>query len=78
MFCYKHPHLYWSVSGRNSKGILTLGSCQQVPLDNSNTVRVWCLQTGCIPRRSSHWMALLSVCAPFLSLSFLWTGTFLG
>ena len=36
MFGSKHPHLYWSVAGQASQVTVTLGSCQQVPLDHSN------------------------------------------
>jgi hypothetical protein len=39
----KHPHLHWPVA----QGTTIPGSCQQAPLDNSNSVGVvWCLQTG--------------------------------
>ena len=43
----KHPHLLWSVAGRTSQGAATPGSCQQVPLDHSNSVRFGvCRQDG--------------------------------
>jgi hypothetical protein len=58
-------------AGRTSQRTATLGSCQQVPLGISNSVRVWCLQTGWISRWGRPWMALPSVCSIFCScLSF--------
>ena len=41
----KHPHLHWSGAGKTSQGTAIPGSCHQAPLGNSNSVRVWCLQT---------------------------------
>jgi hypothetical protein len=61
----RHPHLYWSGTGRTYQGTASPGSCPQVPLGNSNSVRVWYLQTGWIPWWGSPWMALSSVSAPF-------------
>jgi hypothetical protein len=46
----KHPHLYWSGSGRASQETAVSGSCQQGLLGISNRVWVWCLHVGCIPR----------------------------
>jgi hypothetical protein len=47
MVGFKHLHLHWSVAGQISQGAVTPGSCQQVPLGNSNGVRVGvCRQDG--------------------------------
>jgi hypothetical protein len=44
----KHSHLLSLVASRTSQGTATPGSCQQAPLGNNNSIRVWCLQTGWI------------------------------
>jgi hypothetical protein len=62
----EHPHLHWSGAGRTSQGTVILRSCQQAPLDNSNSVKVWCLQTGWIPMWGSPRMALPSFSALLL------------
>ena len=38
MVGYKHPCLHWSVAIQTSQGTATPVSCQQVPLDHSNSV----------------------------------------
>ena len=66
----EHLPLYWSGSGRTSQYTAMPGSCQQVLLGIHNSVWVWCLQMGWIPRWGSLWMALPSVSAPhFVSVS---------
>jgi hypothetical protein len=66
----EHPHLYWSGSGRASRGTTILGSCQQVFLSISNSFWVWCLQMKWIPRWGSLWMTFPSVSAPLLVHAF--------
>ena len=41
------------------------GSCQQVILGICNSVWVWCLQMGWIPRWGGLWMVFPSVSVPF-------------
>jgi hypothetical protein len=66
-----HPHLFWSSSSRASQGEAAyIGSCQQVLLGISNSVWVWGLQIGYIPRWGSLWMAVPSVSAPLFVLVF--------
>jgi hypothetical protein len=60
----EHPHLYWSGSGRASQETAVSGSCQQAFLGISNSVWVWCLNVGWIPRWGSLWMAFPSVSVP--------------
>ena len=60
----EHLHLYWSGCGRASQDTVVSGSCLQVLLDSSNSVWVWCLHLGWIPRSSNLWMAFPSVSAP--------------
>jgi hypothetical protein len=43
-------HLYWSGAGRTFQQTAIPGSCQQALLGISNTMGVWCLQMGWIPR----------------------------
>jgi hypothetical protein len=54
------------------------GTCQQTHLGISNSVEVWCLYRGWIPRWGGLWVAFSSDSDPFLSLHFLYTGTILG
>jgi hypothetical protein len=61
----KYLHLCWTGAGRTSQGTAMSGSCQQVLLGISNSVRVWCLQMGWIPRWNSLWMAFPSTSGPF-------------
>ncbi|EDL41692.1 mCG148474 [Mus musculus] len=66
----EHPHLYWSGAGRTSQGTAITGSCQQALLGISNSVWVWCLHVGWIPRWGSLWMAFPSVSALFFVPAF--------
>jgi hypothetical protein len=56
-------HLYWPVAGRTSQAT---GSCHQVLLGISNSVRGWCLLVGWIPMRTVLRMADLSVSVLFI------------
>jgi hypothetical protein len=67
----KHPHLYWSGSGRSSQETDISSSCQQALLGMSNSVLVWWLHVGWMPRWDSFWTALLSVSAPIFVPVFL-------
>jgi hypothetical protein len=60
----EHPHLYWSGSGRASQETAVSLSCQQALLGISNSVWVWCLHVGWIPRWGSLWKAFPSVSVP--------------
>lgn len=66
MVGWEHPHLYWSGSGRASQETAVSGSCQQALLGISNTVWIWYLHVGWIPRWGSLWMAFPSVSALLL------------
>ena len=46
----KHPHMYWSGSGRSSQETSISGSCQEALRGISNSVWVWCLQMGWMTR----------------------------
>ena len=75
----EYLHLYWLGAGRTSQGTAIPGSCQQVLLCISNSMGVWCLLMGWIPRWGGVWMVFPSGSVPFfLSLSSLWIGIFLG
>jgi hypothetical protein len=63
-------HLYGSGSGRTSQGTAIPGSCQQVLLGISNSVWVWCLQMGRIPRWQGLWVSFPSVSAPLIFSAF--------
>jgi hypothetical protein len=60
----EHPHLYWSGTSRASQETVVSSGCLQVLLDISNSVWVWCLQMGWIPRWGRLWMDFSSVSAP--------------
>jgi hypothetical protein len=60
----KHPHLYWSGSSRASQETAVSGSYQQVLLGISNSVWVWYLLMGWIPRWGSLWMTFPSISVP--------------
>ena len=60
----EHLPLYLSGSGRASKETAISGSCQQALLGIHNSVWVWWLFMGWIPRWGSFWMAFPSVSAP--------------
>ena len=64
MFGCKHPHLYWSGSGRASQKRAISGSCHQSILGICTSVWGWCLHVGWIPRWGSLWMAFPSVSVP--------------
>jgi hypothetical protein len=59
-----------SGSGRASQGTAIPGSCQQVLLSISNSVWVWCLQMGWIPRWGRIRMVFSSVSDPLFVPSF--------
>jgi hypothetical protein len=61
----EHLPLYLSGSGRASQKIATLGSCQQTLLGIHNSVCIWWLFMGWIPRWGSLWLAFPSVCSTF-------------
>ena len=63
MVSSEYLHIYLSGAGRNSQGTAMPGSCQQVLLDINNSVWVWCLQMGWIPRWGSLWVTFPSVSA---------------
>lgn len=71
MVSRNHLHLHWSGSSRASEETAILGSWQQVPLDISKSIWVWCLHNVCwlymgsIPRWGSLCMVFLSVSALF-------------
>jgi len=46
----KHLYLYWSGSGRAFQKTVISGSCQHTLLGMRNSVWVWCLYVGWIPR----------------------------
>ena len=52
------------------QGIALPGSFQQVLLGICNSVLVWCLKMGWIPRWGSLWMAISSVSDPFFVPAF--------
>jgi hypothetical protein len=66
MFGCEHLYLYLSGTGRASQGTAISGFCQQALLGIRNSVWVWCLQMGWIPRWGSLWMAFPSDAAPLL------------
>ena len=62
-FGCEHPPLYLSGSGRASLKTAISGSCQQALVGINNSVWVWWLHVGWIPRWGSLWMAFHSVSA---------------
>jgi hypothetical protein len=60
----EHLHLYWLGSGRASQETAVSSSGQQALLGIHNSVWVWCLHVGWIPRWGSLCMAFPSVSAP--------------
>jgi hypothetical protein len=62
----EHLHLYLSGTGRASQEKAISGSCQQALVGICNSVWVWWLFMGWIPRWGSLWMVILSVSAPNL------------
>jgi hypothetical protein len=66
---WEHLPLYLSVSGWTSQETALSGSCHHTLLGICNSVWVWCLYMGWIPRWGSLWMAFPSVSAPqFVSI----------
>jgi hypothetical protein len=59
----EHPLLYLPGTGRTSQETAISGSCQQALVDIHNSVWVWWLFMGWIPRWSSLWMIIPSVSA---------------
>ena len=57
----EHPLLYMSGAGRASQETAISGSCQQARVGIHNSVWVWWLYMGWIPRWDSLWMAYPSV-----------------
>jgi hypothetical protein len=77
MVSSKKPHLHWSVAGRASQGTAIPGSSQQAPLGNSKSVGFGvCRQDGSLGGAVTDGPSFSLF--HFLSLSFFWTGTFLG
>jgi hypothetical protein len=64
----EYLHLYQS--GRASQETAIPGSCQQGLLGIRNSIRVWCLQMGWIPKWGNLWMIFPSVSAPFFVPAF--------
>jgi hypothetical protein len=77
MVSFEHPHLHWSLASKTLQGTSTPGSCQQAPQVNSNSVFGVCRQEGFHSGVVPRWLFLQNL-FHFLSLSSLWTGTFLG
>jgi hypothetical protein len=59
----EHPLLYLSGTGRASQETAISGSCPQALVHIHNSVWVWWLYMGWIPRCSSLWMAVPSDCS---------------
>ena len=65
----EYPPLYLPGSGRSSQEIAVSGPFQQALLGICNSIWVWCLYMGWIPRWGSLWVAFPSVSAPhFVSI----------
>jgi hypothetical protein len=60
----EHPLLYLPVTGIASQETAKSGSCQQNLVGIGNSVWIWWLFMGWIPRWGSVWMVLPSVSAP--------------
>jgi hypothetical protein len=60
MIGFKHLPLYLSCTGRVSQEIVISDFCQQTLLSIHNSVWVWCLYVGWIPKWGSLWMAFSS------------------
>jgi hypothetical protein len=61
----KHPTLYLSGSGRASQETAISGSCQQALVGIQNSIWVWWLYVGWIPRWGSLWMVFPSISTHF-------------
>jgi hypothetical protein len=66
-----HPPLYLSGSGRAPPETAISGSCQHALFGISNSVWVWWLYMGWIPRWGCLWMAFPSVSTPHFVSVFL-------
>jgi hypothetical protein len=73
----EHPLLYLSGTGRASQETAISGSCQPALVDIHNSVWVWWLYIGWIPRWGSLWMVISSISAshfvsvtPFMGILF--------
>ena len=62
----EHPLLYLSGTGKASQETAISGSCKQALVGIHNTVWVWRLYMGWIPRWGSLWMVIPSVSAPYI------------
>ena len=80
MFCWAHPHVFSSGTTRTSQEEPYQVSVCKILLATATMSRVgvWCLQREWMPSWSGPRMALLQSLLQYLSLSFLWTETFLG
>jgi hypothetical protein len=66
----EHPLLYLPGTGTASQEIAISGSCQQNLAGICNSVWVWWMYMGWIPRQDRLWMVLSSVSAPnFVSVT---------
>jgi hypothetical protein len=66
----EHPLLYLPGTGITSQEIAISGSCQQNLAGICNSVWVWWLYMGWIPKWGSVWMVLPSISAPnFVSVT---------
>ena len=66
----EHSLLYLSGTGRASQGTAMSGSCQRTLVGIHNSVWVWWLYMGWIPRWGSLWMVIPSVSVPhFVSVT---------
>jgi hypothetical protein len=61
----KYPFLYLSDSDRASQETAISGSCQQALVGIHNSVWIWYLYMGWIPRWGSLWLAFPSVSVPY-------------
>jgi len=71
MVGWEHPPLYLSGTDRASQETAISGSCQQALVGIHNSVWVWWLYMGWIPRWGSLWMVFLSVSVPHFASYFL-------
>jgi hypothetical protein len=69
----KHQHLYWSGSRQSLSGdsYIRLLSAKELTSWHSNSVWVWWLHMGWIPRLGGLWMVFPSVSDPLFVLVFL-------
>jgi hypothetical protein len=74
----KHLPLHWLVAGQTSLGTAILGPSLQAPLDHSNSIGFGVCNNDVFPGGLFPIGPSFSLCSIFLSIFFLWTGTFLG